>query len=194
MHQTKLNMIHKPLRITLLALFSVIFFSACNSGETASERPIHLLQDSTSFSNNAQTDVADEMQEIDEPTPDAPQQEASRKPAPAPKKAPAKSPVADQNVEVQQPAASTPEVESAPQEQSAAQPTVTEKKGMSKSAQGAIIGGAAGAVGGAIISKKKGVGAVVGAAAGAAAGAVIGKQKEKKENAKKQEEGTTEQP
>lgn len=58
----------------------------------------------------------------------------------------------------------------------------TEKKrGISKAAEGAIIGGAAGAVGGAIISKKKGTGAVIGGILGAAGGYILGKNKDKKD-------------
>lgn len=56
-----------------------------------------------------------------------------------------------------------------------------EKKGWSKAAQGAVIGGATGAVGGAIISKHKGTGAAVGAAVGAAGGYIIGHEKDKKD-------------
>lgn len=62
-----------------------------------------------------------------------------------------------------------------------AQPQVQKKKGLNNAAQGAIIGGVAGAVGGAIISKKKGVGAVVGGIIGAAGGYIIGNKKDKKE-------------
>lgn len=56
-----------------------------------------------------------------------------------------------------------------------------QKKGWSKAAQGAVIGGAVGAVGGAIISKKKGTGAAIGAVAGAAGGYIIGRDKDKKD-------------
>lgn len=56
-----------------------------------------------------------------------------------------------------------------------------DKKGWSKAAQGAVIGGATGAVGGAIISKKKGTGAAIGAAVGAAGGYIIGREKDKKD-------------
>jgi len=52
---------------------------------------------------------------------------------------------------------------------------------MSKSAKGAVIGGASGAVAGAIISKKKGKGALIGAAVGAAGGYIIGRQQDKKD-------------
>jgi len=59
-----------------------------------------------------------------------------------------------------------------------------EKKGMSNSAKDAIIGGGVGAVGGAIISKKKGKGAVIGGLLGAGAGYLLGKNKDKKDTLK----------
>lgn len=58
--------------------------------------------------------------------------------------------------------------------------TTTKKKGWSNRAKDAVIGGAAGAVGGAIISKHKGKGAVIGGLAGAAGGYIIGNEKDKK--------------
>ncbi|RYY89322.1 MAG: glycine zipper 2TM domain-containing protein [Chitinophagaceae bacterium] len=59
---------------------------------------------------------------------------------------------------------------------------VPAKKGISKTAKGAIIGGTAGAVGGALINKKnRGAGAVIGGIIGAGAGAVIGNQADKKD-------------
>jgi hypothetical protein len=58
----------------------------------------------------------------------------------------------------------------------------THKKGWSSRAKGAVIGGAAGAVGGAIVSKHKGTGAVVGGVVGAAGGYIIGNEKDKKNN------------
>lgn len=57
----------------------------------------------------------------------------------------------------------------------------TEKKGWSKAAQGAVIGGATGAVGGAIIARDKVAGAAIGAAVGAAGGYIIGRDKDKKD-------------
>ena len=61
-------------------------------------------------------------------------------------------------------------------------PEVEKKKGWSKAAQGAAIGGVTGAVGGAILSKKKGLGAVIGGVVGAAGGYIIGKKMDKKDN------------
>ncbi|HEX8462508.1 MAG TPA: YMGG-like glycine zipper-containing protein [Segetibacter sp.] len=62
----------------------------------------------------------------------------------------------------------------------ASTPVPAKKKGWSNSAKGAVIGAGAGAVGGAIISKKKGTGAIIGGVLGAAGGYIIGKNKDKK--------------
>jgi hypothetical protein len=59
--------------------------------------------------------------------------------------------------------------------------TTTQKKGWSKAAKGAVIGGAAGAVTGAVISKKKGKGAIIGGVVGAAGGYILGRSKDKKD-------------
>jgi hypothetical protein len=60
--------------------------------------------------------------------------------------------------------------------------TTAKKQGWSSRAKGAVIGGVAGAVGGAIISKHKGTGAAVGGIVGAAGGYIIGNEKDKKNN------------
>lgn len=52
------------------------------------------------------------------------------------------------------------------------------RKGMSKRAKGALIGGGAGAVGGALIGKSVG-GALIGGALGAGAGYVVGNETDK---------------
>src|SRR5436853_3752065 len=60
-----------------------------------------------------------------------------------------------------------------------------QKKGWSGAAKGAVIGGATGAVAGAVIDKKhRGRGAVIGAAVGAGAGFIIGKRKDKKKRSR----------
>lgn len=59
------------------------------------------------------------------------------------------------------------------------QPTA-KKKGWSDAAKGAVIGGAAGAVGGALIDKKKGRGAIIGGVVGAGGGYLIGRGEDKK--------------
>lgn len=58
--------------------------------------------------------------------------------------------------------------------------TAAKKKGWSSRAKGAVIGGVAGAVGGAVISKHKGTGAAIGGVVGAAGGYIIGNEKDKK--------------
>jgi hypothetical protein len=61
-------------------------------------------------------------------------------------------------------------------------PQAEEKKGWSKTAKGAVIGGVVGAGTGAIINKKnRAAGAVIGGVLGAGAGAVIGNQMDKKD-------------
>jgi hypothetical protein len=61
-------------------------------------------------------------------------------------------------------------------------PTVEKKEGWSKAAKGAVIGGVAGAAGGAILNKKNRVaGAVIGGVVGAAGGYGIGRTMDKKD-------------
>lgn len=61
-------------------------------------------------------------------------------------------------------------------------PVPAKKEGWSKAAKGTAIGGASGAVLGAIIAKdKKGVGAVIGGVVGAAGGYVLGRAQDKKD-------------
>ena len=67
-------------------------------------------------------------------------------------------------------------------EQASTTPTTQEKKGMSKTAKGGIIGAGSGAVLGGIIGKATGNtarGAIIGAAVGGATGAVIGRRMDK---------------
>lgn len=63
-----------------------------------------------------------------------------------------------------------------------AEAQTTQKRGVSKKAKGAVIGGVGGAVAGRVIAGKNGGtrGAIVGGAAGAAAGGAIGRKKDRK--------------
>ncbi len=65
-------------------------------------------------------------------------------------------------------------------EVSPAIPQPVKKKGWSNATKGAVIGAGTGAIGGAILSKKKGLGAVIGGVVGAAGGYIIGKNMDKK--------------
>lgn len=60
-------------------------------------------------------------------------------------------------------------------------PPAAKKEGWSKAAKGTAIGGASGAVLGAIISKNKTAGAVIGGVVGAAGGYVLGRKQDKKD-------------
>lgn len=63
----------------------------------------------------------------------------------------------------------------------ASTPVPARKRGWSKAAKGAVIGGASGAVVGAVVSKKKGKGAIIGGALGALGGYVIGRGADKRD-------------
>jgi hypothetical protein len=60
-------------------------------------------------------------------------------------------------------------------------PVVEKKKGWNNATKDAVIGGGAGAIGGAILSKKKVKGAIIGGAVGAAGGYILGRNKDKKD-------------
>ncbi len=176
---------------TILASVFLITITSCNSGDKSNDRNINLIQDSTSFENNTTTDTT----AVQAQQPEQNQQNSSEATPVTKATTPVKKTKTPSKVVTQPqsttPVATNPEVTSTSTgNQEAAGNTVTsegeKKTGISKTAKGAIIGGAAGAVGGAIISKKKGVGAVVGGAVGAAAGAIIGKQKDKKDKAKEE--------
>src|SRR6185437_10610310 len=186
----------------LLALFVVTAFAACksNSDQPDQTRNIQLLSDSTAYNNNVFSDTNKVVKA--EPVPE----KISEKPrtivivktvekSPAnPVKIATASPVPDQVTNV--PTVATPPVVTtpAPEKTTVDNPTagtnssetassgsetkVQKKKGLNKASQGAIIGG----VGGAVVSKKKGLGAVVGAVVGAAGGYIIGKKMDKKDN------------
>ena len=62
------------------------------------------------------------------------------------------------------------------------------KKGWSKKAKGAAIGGGAGIVGGAVVGGTKG--AIIGGAAGTVAGGAIGRKKDKKKDRVRYEQYT----
>ena len=59
---------------------------------------------------------------------------------------------------------------------------VEKDKGWSNSTKGAVIGGVGGAIGGAILSRKKGKGAIIGGVVGAAGGYILGRKKDKRDS------------
>lgn len=183
----------------LLSIFIISGLAACKSDKLDSaNRDIQLLTDSTVYNNNTFSDTAATTLIEKAPLKIAPPPHAViRTKKIIPSKNPVVAPVYTQPAITP---VATPPVVSAPVPQTttvgtntetgtssnsgtvATTPQIEKKKGWSKAAQGAAIGGVSGAVGGAILSKKKGLGAVVGGVIGAAGGYIIGKGMDKKDN------------
>ncbi len=188
----------------LLSLVLLTGLAACdnNSEKETTERNIQLLRDSTVYTNNnmysdTMANVVVEEPIVEKPvtqtiTPKAPQKKFVRVPA----KKETRTPVyVEKQAEKVETTVATPPINSGSPANtgsgssdgntSSTLPQTQNKKGWDKATTGAVIGGAAGAAGGAIIvSKKKGLGAVVGAVVGAASGYIIGKDMDKKEKQK----------
>jgi hypothetical protein len=145
-----------------------IFFSACKSNSKTETRDIQFLADSSAYNNNTFSDTSKLVES--EPAPAKTENAATTNRSP--KKATTSTSKSSSTG-----SSSTGTVSNSGTTTS----TTQEKKGWSKAAQGAVIGGVSGAVGGAIISKKKGTGAAIGAAVGAAGGYIIGREKDKKD-------------
>lgn len=171
-----------PVIVIALAL------SACNSNtKTDSEAKKEIVADtSTNYNNSVLTDTGTALQ------PEVAPAVVSKTATEVKKK---KSTAKSERTVTTHPAPVTPDntTVNSKDNTTATQPTVNndpapaqaeEKKGWSNAAKGAVIGGGAGAVGGAIISKKKGKGAIIGGVLGAAGGYIIGRHKDKKDTAK----------
>lgn len=151
-----------------LLIFSIILlFAACKSKSTTEARDIQLLTDTSAYMNNTFSDTAVAKQGI------ISEKNQSSKHS-------------ETNSETHNDGNSSSSTTTSPTNNNGNTSTSTttttsnQNKGMSKAAKGAIIGGAAGAVGGAIISKKVG-GAAIGAAVGAASGYIIGSDQDKQD-------------
>lgn len=182
----------------ILSIFVIGTLAACKNDpkiDTAN-RDIQFLSDSVVYNNTAFSDTAEtaEAEIVPEKVTQPPK--VIVKTIRIHDKSPVSAPVYTQPASVP-PVAATPPVVSVPENTSvgnssetgnanggdvATVPEVEKKKGWSKAAQGAAIGGVTGAVGGAILSKKKGLGAVIGGVVGAAGGYIIGKKMDKKDN------------
>ncbi len=186
----------------LLSIAIITSFAACNNTPKDDTRDIQLLSDPSAYQNNTSADTAATV--AAQPVPAAEVKAAPRvititkriiyTPAKTVNAAPVTQPT------VYTPPVTTEAPKTAPSsttnngtmqagtaggttEAPVATTTETEKKkGWSASAKGAAIGAGAGAIGGAIISKKKGLGAIVGGVVGAAGGYIIGKDIDKKNN------------
>ena len=149
----------KTMKNILFAFALVTAFTACNSKKSET-RDIQLLADSSAYSNNMYSDTSKTPPATRTPVSVVSQKSTSS------------------NTGSNTSASSTSGSGTASTQTTQ---TTTTKKGWSSAAKGAVIGAGAGAIGGAIISKKKPVqGAVIGGVAGAAGGYIIGKHIDKK--------------
>lgn len=155
----------------------IVTFAACKNSSKDDSRNIQLLSDTTTYHNNTNIDSV--------------KGNNSREEASNYRYHPKETEKATDNDKNHSGSSKNESTTSASQNSSAtnqgnSSPATekTTKKGWSKAAQGAVIGGATGAVGGAIISKHKGTGAAIGAAVGAASGYIIGKDRDKKDKDK----------
>ncbi len=194
----------------ILFLLIITGFSACKSDPGVNQdRNIRLLSDTSSYMNNVFSDTNTTVKADEVPAPVAQQPKTKtivrtviiERPAAKSEAVPQQSPQSGNipPVVASAPVSTTPVpeprsetkrtdsvsnsgIDNSGSTASTTGQTAQKKTGMNKATQGAIIGGVAGAVGGAVISKKKGLGAVVGGIAGAAGGYIIGKNMDKKDN------------
>lgn len=177
------------MKSSLIVVAAIVTFTACTSNpDTNSETKREIVADtSAKYNSSTLTDTATAMPGVStvpameektvQPKKAVVKSNAAAKPAPVTgtptpvTTEPAATPVPA----VTDNATTTTEPEVAPAE---------EKKGWSNSAKGAVIGAGAGAIGGAIISKKKAKGAIIGGVIGAAGGYIIGKNKDNKDTIK----------
>ncbi|MEO6290704.1 MAG: glycine zipper domain-containing protein [Ginsengibacter sp.] len=185
----------------ILSIAAISVFAACNSSAPKDEnREIRLLADTTSYQTNFYADTSAAVAPA--PVPATAVKAKPRvvtvreriiyKQAPAtpvyqpPVTAPASTPVpttplpsttdnGDDTVQTGNGTTVDNQTASTGQE-------TEKKKGWSSAKKGAVIGAGAGAIGGAIIAKKKGLGAIVGGVVGAAGGYIIGKDMDKRNN------------
>ena len=156
---------------SLLLMSTVVLLAACNSGPKPSPADKTNLSDSLRMATDTAGLADYQAWKAQNELGEKQQQQEEKKPASkTPKKAAS---------------GQTAGTSQAPGESSAGSGsgnTAQEKKGWSKTAKGAVIGGVVGAGTGAVVNKKnRAAGAVVGGVVGAGAGAVIGHQMDKKD-------------
>ena len=166
---------------TILIFSLIIVFASCKNNNETEPGNIQLLTDSSAYNNDISTDTSKVTQSEVIPkeakvSHEAVSSKVTHKTATENQPAPV-SDTATVTTGNSGPAANADTTSS----EGTVETPAAKKKGWSKAAQGAVIGGVGGAIGGAIISKKKGTGAAIGGAVGAAGGYIIGRQKDKKD-------------
>ncbi len=187
----------------LLSIAIITGFAACNNTPKDDTRDIQLLSDPSAYRNNVGADTSAAV--AAQPLPAAEVKTApkvitiTKRIIYTPAKTATTAPVSQPTVytppvatQVPNTVPSTTTTDSGTMQAGTAGGTATQpvatttetekKKGWSAAAKGAAIGAGTGAIGGAIISKKKGLGAIVGGVVGAAGGYIIGKDIDKKNN------------
>ena len=162
----------KNIKITLLVIGILMAFAACKNNNQPENRDIQLLADSSAYNNNTFSDSSRMTQ-----TNTLPANRNIRRERENPRGTNNSGGSGSNNSG----AASGSSSNSGSSNSGSGTTQSTKKKGWSKAAQGAVIGGVGGAIGGAIISKHKGTGAAIGGAIGAAGGYIIGRSKDKKD-------------
>ncbi len=185
---------------TLLSftIVSAIILSACSSKKEDTTREMVFLNDSmyrSSLNTDTAAIVEDEPEIEAEPTPAVrptnikkPQRTPNRGTSngtaytPKPTPAPSVTPPTPEPIPVPTTTSPAPSTEPSASTgtETASQPAEVAKKkdGISKGAQGAILGGIGGAAAGGIITRK-GKGAIIGGVIGAAGGYILGRKKDK---------------
>ena len=172
------------MKILTAAIIIAISFTACNP-KTDTETKKELVADTTSsYNNSVLTDTGTVSHAESVPTPPLNAATTINKTTVSKKTTKRATTVPVTNTPATETITSTT-VTTQPATTTETAPVATEeKKGWSNAAKGAAIGAGAGAIGGAVISKKKGKGAVIGGVLGAAGGYIIGKNKDKKDTAR----------
>lgn len=153
----------KKMKIILIAFATITTIAACNS-KNSDTRDIQLMSDSSAYTNDMYSDTST-MEVATEPVTASPRPHSV-----APIRRTSTTRTTTSNTSPVNNGTQTTTTQ-----------TTTRKRGWSSAAKGAVIGGGVGAIGGAIISKKKPVqGAIIGGVAGAAGGYIIGKDIDKK--------------
>lgn len=190
----------------LLSIAIVTGLAACNSESQpiAEKNDIHLLPDSTAYNNNMYSDTASAKaavlpakvnsaptkivyitrKTIYTPVSTRKENPVNTTPAATSQTTPVPATTTTNAGTTTSPAAQTggtlPGNAGSGTARTTTQPA--KDKGWSSAAKGAVIGAGTGAIGGAILSKKKGKGAIIGGIVGAAGGYIIGKNIDKKNN------------
>ena len=168
------------------AIFSVVLFAACNSKKETSEREMVLLTDSM-YKSNLKSDTAAVAAQPELAAPEvtppivktkSPVRRKTNTTYNQPVKNNTKTPPVVVNNPTTAPAPAPTGTETTAGTGTTATPEAKKKEGISKAAQGAIIGGVGGAVAGAVIGKG-GKGAVIGGVLGAAGGYILGRKKDR---------------